>query len=61
MWQELMTAFCLMLILEGVIPFLYPDRWKNVVKKLAEVDSRSMRMMGLASMLIGALSLYIVR
>jgi hypothetical protein len=61
MWQELMTAFCLMLILEGMIPFLYPDRWKNVVKKLAEVDSRSMRMMGLASMLIGALSLYIVR
>jgi len=61
MWQEIMTAFCLMLILEGMIPFLYPDRWKNVVKKLAEVDSRSMRMMGLASMLIGALSLYMVR
>jgi uncharacterized protein YjeT (DUF2065 family) len=61
MWQELMTAFCLMLILEGMIPFLYPDRWKNVVKKLADIDSRSMRMMGLASMLIGALSLYLVR
>jgi len=61
MWQDVLTAICLMLIIEGMIPFLYPNRWKNAVKRLAELDNRSMRLMGLASMLIGATSLYLVR
>ena len=50
-----------MLILEGIIPFLYPNRWQNAVKKLAETDSRTMRLMGLMSMLIGLVALYWVR
>ena len=61
MWQDLTTAFCLVLIIEGMMPFLYPDRWKETVKKLADLDSQSMRLVGLASMLIGVLSLYFVR
>lgn len=60
MWQQLATAFCLMLVLEGVIPFLYPNRWKKMVHKLAEVDSRTMRISGLTSMLLGTLLLYLV-
>lgn len=61
MWQELLTALCLMLVLEGMIPFLYPNRWKDVVQKLAQIDSQTMRMMGLLSMLLGIIGLYIVR
>ena len=61
MWQDLMTAFCLVLIIEGMMPFLYPDRWKETVKKLADLDSQTMRVVGLASMLIGVVSLYLVR
>ncbi len=60
-WQELLTAFCLMLILEGIIPFLYPNRWKDAVQKLAEMDGRTMRFMGFSSMLIGVVALYLVR
>jgi len=61
MWQDLTTAFCLVLIIEGMMPFLYPDRWKETVKKLADLDSQTMRIVGLASMLIGVVSLYLVR
>jgi len=61
MWQDLTTAFCLVLIIEGMMPFLYPDRWKETVKKLADLDSQTMRVVGLASMLIGVVSLYLVR
>lgn len=61
MWQEILTAFCLMLVIEGIIPFLYPNRWKNAVIKLAEMDGRTMRIMGLISMLLGVLGLYLIR
>ncbi|UTW45195.1 DUF2065 domain-containing protein [bacterium SCSIO 12696] len=60
-WQSLLQAICLMLVLEGIIPFLAPDRWRNMAKMLAQVDDRSMRIMGLVSMLIGAGLLFLIR
>ena len=60
MWIDLAKAFCLMLELEGVMPFLTPGRWRNMAALLAQVDDRSMRMMGLFSMLIGAGTLYFI-
>lgn len=60
MWIDLAKAFCLMLVLEGVMPFLAPGRWRNMAALLAQVDDRSMRMMGLFSMLIGAGTLYFI-
>lgn len=57
MWYDLGVAVCLVLVIEGVIPFLYPRRWKELVAMLATIDDRSMRLMGLGSMLIGTLSL----
>ncbi len=49
-----------MLVLEGVMPFLAPGRWRNMAALLAQVDDRSMRMMGLFSMLFGAGTLYFI-
>jgi uncharacterized protein YjeT (DUF2065 family) len=60
MWTDLAKAFCLMLVLEGIMPFLAPGRWRNMAALLAQVDDRSMRMMGLFSMLIGAGTLYFI-
>ena len=51
--QLLGVAFSLMLILEGIVPFLYPQRWRNLVAKLSEIDNRQLRIAGLASMLAG--------
>lgn len=58
--HELAIGFCLMLVLEGIIPFLYPQRWRNLVQQLALVDDRTLRFMGLASMLIGTSILYAI-
>lgn len=58
--HELAIGFCLMLILEGIIPFLYPQRWRNLVQQLALIDNRSLRLIGLASMVLGVVALYIV-
>ncbi|WP_185235114.1 DUF2065 domain-containing protein [Teredinibacter franksiae] len=53
MWEEFGKAFCLMLIMEGIMPFLYPDRWRKLVATLATISDRDLRVMGLVSMLIG--------
>jgi uncharacterized protein len=60
MWGDLGQAFCLMLVLEGIIPFLAPGRWRNMASLLAQINDRNMRIMGLASMLLGAGALYFI-
>jgi uncharacterized protein YjeT (DUF2065 family) len=61
MWRELGLAFCLMLVLEGIIPFLYPARWCALVAMMATVDDKALRLTGFASMMAGTLLLYIIR
>ncbi|MBV1790509.1 DUF2065 domain-containing protein [Marinobacterium sp. D7] len=60
LWRELMIAFCLMLVIEGVLPFLYPQRWRQLVVQLADIDDSVLRGIGLVSMLIGLLALYLI-
>ena len=35
LWHPLLIGFCLMLVMEGILPFLYPQRWRNLVHQLA--------------------------
>ena len=60
MWHELGTALCLLLVIEGVFPFLYSGRWRNMVVKFSEIEDRTMRIAGLASMLLGTGLLYLI-
>lgn len=60
MWHELGVALCLVLVIEGIIPFLYPRRWREMVMMLAEVDDKTMRIVGLVSMLVGTGLLYLI-
>ena len=61
MWQDFGVAFCLMLIIEGIIPFLYPGRWRGLVVALSTVDDKALRLTGLGSMLVGTGLLYLIR
>lgn len=61
MWEELGKAFCLMLVLEGIIPFLYPARWRQLVASLALISDRQLRTMGFVSMAIGVGLLYLFK
>lgn len=56
--HQLALAFCLMLVIEGILPFLYPRRWREMAQMLAQIDDRTMRLIGLASMLTGTAILY---
>lgn len=61
MWEEIGRAFCLMLVIEGILPFLYPTRWRRLVARLAIVSDRHLRMVGLVSMMIGVGLLYVLK
>jgi uncharacterized protein YjeT (DUF2065 family) len=60
MWHDLGVAFCLMLVVEGIIPFLDPKRWRRMLLVLDKVDDSTMRMLGLGSMLLGTAALLII-
>ena len=39
MWQDILTAFSLYLIIEGMIPFVGPDLFRRTVARLAELTT----------------------
>ena len=60
MWHNIGIALCLVLVLEGMVPFLYPARWRALVAVLAGLDDKTLRISGLVSMLAGTLLLYLI-
>jgi uncharacterized protein len=60
MWNDLWVAMALMLVLEGIVPFLSPDTLRRMLVSLIQMDNRSMRIAGLISMLAGVALLYLV-
>ena len=59
-WYEIAIAFCLVMVLEGVLPFLYPSRWRAMVEQLSTINDHALRIIGLLSMLAGVLGLYLI-
>ena len=59
-WSDLLAAFALYLVLEGVLPFLNPQAMKRVLT-MTTLSDRQLRLWGLASMVGGVLLLYLVR
>jgi uncharacterized protein YjeT (DUF2065 family) len=60
-WSDLLAAFALYLVLEGVLPFLNPQALKRVLTTIATLSERQLRLWGLASMGAGVMLLYLVR
>ena len=61
MWQELLVALALMLVIEGILPFLKPAAMRGLLAQMAAMDDRSLRISGLISMIIGVVMLYVLR
>lgn len=61
MWQDLLSAFALMLVLEGILPFLSPGTTRRTLEMASKMDDKGLRVTGLASMLAGVVLLYVVR
>ena len=60
-WNDLLAAFALYLVLEGLLPFISPRGWKQALGQLLQLSDRQMRIFGLVSMLAGLVLLAAVR
>ena len=60
MWHDLLAAIALLLILEGLMPFLNPDALRRALQKIIAFNDSTLRFAGLTSMMIGCLLLYLL-
>lgn len=60
-WSDLLAAFALVLVIEGVIPFLNPQSLRRMFATLSQMDDRTLRVAGLVSMVAGLILLGVVR
>jgi len=59
--NTLLLAVALMLIIEGVLPFLLPTVWRDAFRRLTEMSDGQIRFVGLSSMLAGLLLLFLAK
>lgn len=55
----MLSALALMLIFEGLMPFFSPQTWRAVLDKVLQLSDGQIRFLGLSSMLVGLLLLYL--
>lgn len=61
MSKTLLTALALVLVIEGLLPFLIPAMWREAFRRLTEMSDGQIRFLGLSSMIAGVLLLYLVK
>jgi uncharacterized protein YjeT (DUF2065 family) len=61
MWNDLLAAIALILVIEGVMPFLSPDTVRRTMHQLTQLPDRVLRTIGLTSMVCGVVLLYLIR
>jgi uncharacterized protein YjeT (DUF2065 family) len=60
MWDEIVRAAGLVLVIEGMLPFLSPRRFRQSLLNFASVEDRWMRVLGLVSMVVGLVILQLL-
>ena len=60
-WADFGAALALVLVLEGLIPFVSPRGYRNMVQQMAQMPEQMLRNVGLVLIIVGLLLLYLVR
>jgi uncharacterized protein YjeT (DUF2065 family) len=60
-WSDLLAAVAIVLVLEGLLPFINPNATRRMFARLALVTSTELRVAGLLSLALGLVLLYFVR
>lgn len=61
MLEYWLLGLAMMLVIEGLLPFLLPDLWRETFRKLITLTEGQLRFVGLTSMLSGLLLLYWIK
>jgi len=61
MWQHIIPALALVLVIEGILPFLSPKSWRDAMSHAAQLPDSVLRGLGFVSMMGGLLILFLIQ
>ena len=61
MLDDFIRAIALVLVIEGILPFLSPDGWRQAMIQAGRLPNTTLRAVGFVSMLVGVFILYLTR
>ncbi len=61
MWSDLLAAIALVLVIEGIMPFINPGGLRRALLMIAQMNDNTLRFTGLTSMILGILLLNLIR
>lgn len=59
-WDDLIRALALVMVIEGILPFINPNGWRQTMIQAGRFSDNALRIIGLASMVLGALVLFLI-
>ncbi len=60
MWNQLLVALALVMVIEAIIPSLSPRAYRRAIGMMMQLDDRLLRAWALSSMLLGAVVIYLL-
>lgn len=60
-WTEILTAVALVLVLEGMMPFISPRKYREMVAEISRLGDNQVRTVGFVVMIVGVVVLFLVR
>lgn len=61
MWQDIVLALALVLVIEGIMPALNPAAFRRGLLMVASLNERTLRRFGVFAMLAGAGLVYLLK
>jgi uncharacterized protein YjeT (DUF2065 family) len=58
--SPLLLAFGLMLVIEGLLPFVAPKMWRETFRRVTEMSDGQIRFIGLSSLIVGVILLTVL-
>jgi hypothetical protein len=56
-----LLGLAMMLVIEGLMPFVFPQLWRETFRKLVMLSDGQLRFVGITAMLAGLLLLYWIK
>lgn len=60
MWEQMGIAVALVLVIEGMMPFINPEGFRETVRMISEMENNTLRIIGFSSMMSGVVLLYLI-
>lgn len=61
MWESIVTALALMMVFEGIMPFISPSAMRKALLQVLQQSDGTIRAIGAGAMLSGLVLIFLVR